>query len=288
MALIEKTVRIAHISDLHLSGGAVKVQEARFRRLLDAVQSGGYGHIVFTGDIVDTAAPRDWFAFRRILEQHGLYAWEGVTVIPGNHDLINLEEEMRFYNALNPDNAGRKRRLRKKLQHFCEVFRETMTGDESVVGFPFVKVMQFGEASLSLVMVNSVFNWLPFDNPLGARGYVEQSELSALLDPSVCEALEGSTVIGVCHHAPRIYDSGVFIDQAFDWGMELINRSEVMDTFRRIGASMLLHGHFHRFQAYYDDGILVVNGGSFSYNPRRFGEITLHQDGHLSHRFITI
>ncbi|MBF0586467.1 metallophosphoesterase [Prosthecochloris sp. N3] len=286
--MIEQTVNVAHFSDLHLSGSRDRSQAERLERLLDAVQERQYDHIVISGDIIDTADSRDWVFFRRILERHQLCSLEKVTVVPGNHDLINLEEEMRFYNALNPDFAGRKRRFRRKLGEFCEIFGDLMTGDGSAGEFPFIKVLKFGSLSLAFVVFNTVYPWMHTENPLGARGYVSSAELHALQHPEVAEALEGCFVIGVCHHAFRIYETGFPIDQAFDWTMELINRTDVLKVMNELQVRILLHGHFHRFQTYMAGGIQIVNGGSFHYNASRFSALHLHADGTFEQQFIDV
>jgi len=241
-----------------------------------------------TGDLVDTADPADWKFVREILQGKGFYSWEKTTLIPGNHDLINLEEEMRFYNALNPDFSARMRRFHRKVAQFCEVFSELITGDDRLAGFPFVKSIDYGGTVISMVMVNTVWPWMNLENPLGSRGYVSPDELEALQEPSVAESLRGSFVIGVFHHACRVYETGVLIDQAFDWTMELRNRADLLRTMRQLGARLLLHGHFHRFQLYDIAGMQVVNGGSFNYNPSRYGEIVIDGDGGFSQRFVDI
>ncbi len=286
--LSESTIKLAHFSDLHLAGKRDGRGLRRLEALLTAIIKAGCSHIVITGDLFNSADPGDWRAAREVLENMGLYSWDKVTIIPGNHDLINLEEEMRVYNMLSPDPRTRKKRLRKKMAEFCAVFRELITGDQTDAGFPYIKVLQYGDVAVSLVMVNTVFPWNNIDNPLGARGYVTRSGLEALFDPSVETALRNSFVIGVFHHAYRIYGTDVLLDQAFDWTMELKNREELLRTMRHLNARLLLHGHFHRFQTYRAGGIEVVNGGSFGINPRRYSELTITNDGEFSQRFVDI
>lgn len=286
--LSDKSIKLAHFSDLHLAGRQDRRRLERLGTLLTAIVNAGCSHIVISGDLFNSTDPADWVVIREILQEKGLYSWDRVTIIPGNHDLINLEEEMRIYNALNPDSKSRTRRVLEKTKEFCNVFRELITGEDTVAGFPYIKVLQYGDMTVSLVMVNTVFPWANTDNPLGARGYARPEELRALLDPSVDSALKGSFVVGVCHHAYRIYGTGILIDQAFDWTMELKNREELLQTMLRLRARLLLHGHFHRFQAYTAGGIRVVNGGSFSYNPRRYSEIAIYLDGNFKQKFVDI
>ncbi len=286
--MTDKGIKLAHFSDLHLSGRKDRKGLARLDALLSALSDSGCSHIIITGDLYNSSNPEDWASIRELLQHKGLYSWEKVTILPGNHDLIDLEEEMRFYNALNPDNGSRARRLRRKLNRFCTDFREIITGDESVAGFPYVKTLDYGDISLALVMVNTVFPWHNIDNPLGARGQAGKAQLEALYDPSVKKALQNSFVIGVMHHAYRIYETGVFLDQAFDWTMELKNRKDHLAAMQQLGARLLLHGHFHRFQAYSAGGIKVINGGSFSLNHRRYSEMIIKADGTCEQRFVNV
>ena len=286
--MADNRIKLAHFSDLHLSGRRDSRGLESLDTLLSAIIDAGCGHVVITGDLFSSTDPKDWMALRDLLRDKGLYAWDKVTLIPGNHDLIDLEEEMRFYNALNPDVNGRTKRLRKKLNEFCGVFRELITGDDTVAGFPFVKVLAYEDVRVSFVMVNTVSPWNNIDNPLGARGYVSRRELEAFFDPSVKKALQDSFVIGVFHHACKVYDTDVLIDQAFEWTMELKNREKLLLTMQHLNARLMLHGHFHRFQTYTAGGIKVVNGGSFSYNPRRYSEMIITSEGMFEQRFVDI
>ena len=284
----ESSIKLAHFSDLHLSGKRDSRGLGRLEVLLSAIIDAGCSHVVITGDMFNSTDPGDWRAVKEVLQNMGLYSWDKVTLIPGNHDLINLEEEMRVYNVLSPGPGARKKRLRKKTDEFCSVFKELITGDETVAGFPYIKVLEYGGVTVSLVMANTVFPWNNVDNPLGARGYVTRGELEALFDPSVDDALRDSFVIGVFHHAYRIYGTNVLLDQAFDWTMELKNREELLLTMQHLNAQVLLHGHFHRFQSYKAGSVRVVNGGSFSYNPRRYSEMIITSGGMFEQRFVDI
>ncbi|NTV01813.1 MAG: metallophosphoesterase [Chlorobiaceae bacterium] len=286
---IDKKVRIAHLSDLHLTGRNDLRQIERLDRILAEIVRKEYDHLVLTGDLIDTANPDDLLVVRDALTRNGLFELGRTTVLPGNHDLINLEEELRFYHALNPDDSGRRRRVVERLERFCTVFRPLIAdvGDPNV-GYPLVKVLHFGGIGIALVASSSVLPWSGSDNPLGARGYVSPSAMQALGGREVAEALAGSFVIGLCHHAYRVYGTDALIDQAFDWTMEFKNRDEYLRAMRSLGARVVMHGHFHRFQMYHADGLTFVNGGSFRYVPDRYGELVIDHKGHWSHRFLRI
>lgn len=284
-----KKVTIAHLSDLHIAGKSDRHQLARLERMFEEFVHRGYDHLVMTGDLIDTASPADWEILREALERNGLFDWNKTTLIPGNHDLINLEEEMRIYNALNPIDGSRKKRVEGRIRAFDAIFRPLISGDgEAGAGLPFVKVMRFGEMSISFVAVNTVDPWSPTDNPLGARGSVWPQTLQALSDPQVAQALDGSFVIGLCHHAYKVYGTGAMIDQAFDWTMQFRNRDDYLRMMKMLGSNLVLHGHFHRFQVYSVGGVTFINGGSFRYFPKRYGELVIGADGEWSHRFVNV
>ena len=285
----DKKVTIAHLSDLHFASRNDRYLTERLDLMLAEFVRRQYDHLVMTGDLIDTASTALWTIIRDALVRHGLFDWSKTTVIPGNHDLIDLEEEMRFYNALNPDDRSRQRRIDERLRQFNTLFRPLISGDgEATAGVPFVKVMHFDDIVLSFVAVNTVAPWSGLDNPVGARGSVSQETLKALKEPAVRQALDDTFIIGLCHHAYKIYGTGALVDQAFDWTMEFKNRDEYLMAMKNLGAKLVLHGHFHRFQLYKASGIHFINGGSFRYSPERFGELTIGAAGRWSHRFVNL
>jgi len=287
--LITSAVKIAHISDIHISGMQDRRQLADLDRMLEYFNTVGYDHLVISGDLSNSANPEDWQIIREKLKSHDLYHWDKTTVIAGNHDLTNLEEEMRFYNALNPISQLRKKAFDRKLIEFCVFFQELITGEEGgKQAFPFIKIINFQSLKIAIAAVNSVYPWYPTDNPLGARGFVSPGQLKALSQKSVIESLKDCFVIGLCHHAYKVYGTNSPIDQAFDWTMELKNRDEFLGVLQAMHAKLVLHGHFHRFQSYEVNTIPFINGGSFRYNPLCYSELIIETKNNFTQKFITL
>ncbi len=287
--MITKEVKIAHISDTHLSGKQDRRQVDELDRLFGYFKTAGYDHLVISGDLSNNADPEDWRIIRKKLEIHGFYHWDKATVIAGNHDLINLEEEMRFYNALNPLSLVRKKVFERKLKEFCFFFQELITGEEQGSNaFPFVKIINYPSVKIAFAALNSVYPWYPADNPLGARGFITPGQLRALGQESVLASLQGCFLVGLCHHAYKVYGTDSLIDQAFDWTMELKNREEFLELMKRMQTKLVLHGHFHRFQAYTTDGITFINGGSFHYNPKCYSELLIDGQGGFKQKFVLV
>ena len=287
--MITKEVKIAHISDTHLSGKQDRRQVDELDRLFGYFKTAGYDHLVISGDLSNNADPEDWRIIRKKLEIHGFYHWDKATVVAGNHDLINLEEEMRFYNALNPLSLVRKKVFERKLKEFCFFFQELITGEEQGGNaFPFVKIINYPSVKIAFAALNSVYPWYPADNPLGARGFITPGQLRALGQESVLSSLQGCFLVGLCHHAYKVYGTDSLIDQAFDWTMELKNREEFLELMKRMQTKLVLHGHFHRFQAYTTDGITFINGGSFHYNPKCYSELLIDGLGGFKQKFVLV
>jgi len=287
--LITGVVKIAHISDLHISGMQDRRQLGFLDRMLDHFNTEGYDHLVISGDLSNSANPADWKIIREKLVSHGLYQWERTTVIAGNHDLINLEEEMRFYNALNPLPRVRKKAFDRKVLEFCVFFQELITGEEQGnKAYPFIKIINYSSVKIAIAALNSVYPWYPADNPLGARGSISAGELRALSHAHALASLSDCFVIGLCHHAYKVYGTDSPIDQAFDWTMELKNRDEFLGVMKLIHARLVLHGHFHRFQSYGVNDITFINGGSFRYNPNCYSELLIEGMGSCTQKFITL
>uniref|UniRef100_Q3APN9 Calcineurin-like phosphoesterase domain-containing protein n=1 Tax=Chlorobium chlorochromatii (strain CaD3) TaxID=340177 RepID=Q3APN9_CHLCH len=283
---MKQPLKIAHISDIHLSGANDRSHAARLTRLLQHLRNEQFDHLVITGDLGNHADPDEWRVVQQLLKQTEWYHWERCTILPGNHDLMNLEEEMRLYNALNPIQWFRQKAFQRKRQLFCELFYEIMGGKNQT--FPFLKILNYPTLRLALVALDSVAAWHPSTNPLGARGFIEPQQLTALQQPQIAEALRSCVVIGLCHHAYKVYGTDSLIDQAFDWTMELQNRDAFFSLMQQLGASIVLHGHFHRFQSYQKEGITFINGGCFRYNPYRYSELLLEADGSFQQQFLSL
>jgi len=282
-------VKIAHISDLHLSGKQDRRQLDEFDRMLAHFNTVGFDHLVISGDLSNSADPADWEIVREKLRSHALYRWEKTTVIAGNHDMTNLEEEMRFYNALNPLPGVRRKAFNRKIVHFCSFFQELITGEErGDKAFPFVKIINYPSVKIAIVALNSVYPWYPADNPLGARGVINPGQLKALTPANVVSSLKECFVIGLCHHAYKVYGTDSLIDQAFDWTMELKNREEFLAVMKTLQAKLVLHGHFHRFQTYTVSGINFINGGSFRYTPECYSELIIEGKESFRQSFISL
>lgn len=82
-----RAFRIAHFGDLHLEG--VDEEFEWVLGMVDDAKERGADHVVFTGDIVDSAELDVVVALLRALRGRGLGADE-ISIVPGNHDIYPL------------------------------------------------------------------------------------------------------------------------------------------------------------------------------------------------------
>ena len=62
--MADNRIKLAHFSDLHLSGRRDSHGLERLDTLLSAIIDAGCGHVVITGDLFSSTDPKDWMALR--------------------------------------------------------------------------------------------------------------------------------------------------------------------------------------------------------------------------------
>lgn len=278
-------MKLAHITDLHINSTDNPERLEQLEFLIKNIFNDGYDHLIVTGDLVDVASEEDMRLVRGLFERLGIFDWQKLTVIPGNHDIFGkyeLNAERVFVNALNA--AGGK--SIEKLRVFSEIFRDVMTpNDQAHYYFPFIKVLDGAGGGIAIIAFNSVLELSLTENPIGSRGYIRHEELKAVEHPHVLEFLKDKFVITISHHGYKVFEPTNPAEQAFVWSMELINGAEYLQTMKHINARIALHGHFHRNESYHVDGIHVINGGAFKRARRTFNSIIINDDGSYEQQF---
>ncbi|NTW49337.1 MAG: hypothetical protein HGB19_06355 [Chlorobiales bacterium] len=278
-------MKLAHITDLHINSADNPERLEQLEFLVKNIFDDGYDHLIVTGDLVDVANEDDMRLIRQLFERLGVFDWQKLTVIPGNHDIFGkyeLNAERVFVNAMNA--AGNK--SIEKLRVFSEIFRDVMTpNDQAHYYFPFIKVIDGPGGGIAIIAFNSVLELSLTENPIGSRGYIRREELNAVENPLVMDFLKDKFVITISHHGYRVFEPENPAEQAFVWSMELINNQEYLQTMKRINTRIALHGHFHRADSYHVDGIHIVNGGAFKRARRTFNSIFINDDGSYEQQF---
>jgi 3',5'-cyclic AMP phosphodiesterase CpdA len=257
-------VRIAHISDLHLSAEHRRSHIRRTRRLLEHLVSSRFDHVVVTGDIAADGDPRDFLIARNLFSSFGLLDSSRLTVIPGNHDVYGgvhrAEDLMTFPNRCKQAN------VEGKLELFHRSFRETFERcllPEGDGPYPFAKVI----GGVALVGVNTVMPWSRVKNPFGSNGRVGDGQMGRLHEllasPLLCDKRK---LVLIHHHfhklpaAPGGSMHGVW-SAVERRTMKLRGKKELLKLFSRTGVEMVMHGHVHEVGMTEREGIRFLNGG---------------------------
>lgn len=236
MPRMSKTVRIAHLTDVHLGPiagftprywnlkrGAGYVNWLRKRRkvhsreVLDRIVLDMWAqkpdHVVVTGDLVNIGLPQEHSNALHWLQSLG--PPEHVTVIPGNHDIythIGSDPGTGRWGAyMAPNDDGRS---------------YSVQGED----FPFVRVVD----GIALVALNSS---VPTP-PLLAFGRMGTRQLSRLADILERLGRAGLFRLVVVHHPPLVGQAG--------GARGLRDAKALQDVLVRNGAELVLHGHNHR------------------------------------------
>ena len=241
------TLLLAHLSDVHLapmprvpltalnlkrSLGAANWhrhrQHVHVRDVLDLLvadmQAHKPDHIAVTGDLVNLGLPDEHKAALQWLQALG--PPEHVTVVPGNHDA---------YTHLRADAGYR----RWQAYMAGDAVQETAPDQCVASEFPFVR----RRGPVALIGLGSGVPTRPFESA-GRLGTLQIEQLRRQL----AEAEQAGLVrVVVIHHPPHRY--------AQEWRTGLKDAGLLEDVLRTAGAEMVLHGHFHRAQMRWIEGL---------------------------------
>ena len=270
---MQKLVRLAHISDVHLPNvagfsprhlnlkrGLGFINWQRKRRfihlqstvdlLLEDLRQQEFDHLAVSGDLANLGLPSELEAAATWLKQLGNPS--DVSVIPGNHDI---------YCPLSSDQGTE--RWQDYMSNIPDVARQA--GPSSASGFPYVRRL----GDVALIGVNSAV-----PTPPGiASGQVGMEQLERLQMILFELAEEGCFRLVMIHHPP--------LPGQASKRRALKDAADLQSLIADAGAELIIHGHNHRSMLAHVDGasgaIPVVGVPSFSatYGPKS-GELAAY------------
>lgn len=187
------------------------------RATLDALLAHRPDHLVVTGDLSTVGSEAEMRAFRAILEEASLGP-DRVTVIPGNHDayvpaVVRAGTFERVFGA------------------YCTDDRPPAACDAPLRTWPRVRF----RGPVALVACSSARPSGPL-LAFGSLGSGQRARLDAILaDPELAEHVR----IVALHHPVQ--------PGAGHWHNRLTDAAAVRSLLGARGASLVLHGHLHRF-----------------------------------------
>ena len=264
------SVRIAHISDLHLSPFHKRANIWKTRQLLEHIRRINVDHIVMTGDIVADANGADFSLARKILSSHDLLDASRLSVVVGNHDVfggVHTAEEI-FEFPRRCRSTDHIRRLEEFREHFQELFDGCSFGSRGSA-FPYVK--QFD--NLLLIGMNSVTAYAMVSNPVGSNGAVEHKQLRDLDRLLSAPRFRHTRRIVLIHHhfnkvRQKVDGTMQGVWRAFEsQTTKLRGKKELARFFRKHDVAAVLHGHSHENLEYTRKGIRFFNAGGSILGP---------------------
>lgn len=264
-------MRIAHLSDLHLSSDHFPERTDRFQQILRTCRDQSVDHLIITGDITNQARPKEFALARAILRDHGFLDPQRLTVTIGNHDIFGGP----FYaeDVLTFPGTCRTTDYDAKVQEFARSFRETFEGCKYLSGssiFPFVKIVQ----DAAFVGINSVARWSSLKNPLGSNGEVDDHQrkrLAEILSSGMFEGLRLFVLIHHHFHKVSEKEKGGALHrlwEAIESGtMKLRKKKPLFKLFREAQVDAVLHGHIHHHHHYERKKVRFHNAGGTMFPP---------------------
>lgn len=253
-------MKIAHLSDLHLYARYLPGNLPKTRVLIETALQKGADHLVITGDITHNADFDDFISLRHLLAEYDLLDARKTTIVIGNHDIfggVHLAEEILTF----PQKCQRVDYLQKIREFqlgFSELFDHAFYLQTDQV-FPFGKVVD----DVLLVGLNSTQPYSIVKNPFASRGNIikkQRAGLKAILDhPDFRDKIK---IILLHHHFNKIRSENNYLIDIERFVGRLSHQPRLMKIFRKHQVSLILHGHQHRSQEYFRDGLRFFNAGA--------------------------
>lgn len=263
-------MRIAHLSDLHLSLTHRRENIRNLRRVLEFLLRSRFDHLVVTGDISANAQEDELQLARTVFETYGLFHRDRLTVIPGNHDVFGgvhtAEEAIRFPGRCQSTPFA------DRMAAFYRIFHPVFEGSVHASRnhpFPFVKVVK----EVALIGLNSVAEYSRVKNPFGSNGSVGSHQRARLEELLTSDLLNDKRRIVLVHHhfhKPRWEGAsgmaGIWL-AVENQTMKLRKKRTLLNLLRRHDVDVVLHGHHHENCEYTRDGVRFLNGGGCVLGP---------------------
>ncbi len=259
-----RPLRIAHISDLHLSAEHRRVNIRNTTRVLDYIAQQHVDHVVITGDITADGKRGDYELARQLFASYGLLDSAKLSLVIGNHDIYggvnHAEEILDFPRRCKQTDYNAKV---KEFRHwFPEVFERCMFAGHGAV-FPYAKVV----GDVLFVGMNSNARYSRVKNLLGSNGKVCDEEYQRVKGILSADLFKHKRRIVLIHHHFNKMETQHTGAMHSVWSaieretMKLRGKKALFKLFREQRVELILHGHHHESRAYERKGVRFMNAG---------------------------
>lgn len=231
--------RIAHLSDLHLTG--VNRDFDCCLALVDDASARGAEHLIISGDLVECGQMGVLKAFVAALKDRGWAGSNRLTIVPGNHDIFPAPARFVAPVLRRPTSIFRDFNAITRGSRTGKGFRSLQRGDT----YPFGKIL--GD-QVVLVGLDTTRNreYLPKN---WAGGELSEEQMMAT-EEFFKEWSHIPHRVIVMHHHPWREDCSVhpieYILGAIDMNFAKPSPEEVFDWIKSSNATLVLCGHIHQ------------------------------------------
>lgn len=258
-------MKIAHISDLHISSLQKQANLKKTKHLLDYVSGEGFDHLVITGDITHHANSRDFNVARRLLEQYDLLSPHKLSLVIGNHDIYGGVNRSR--DVISFPKKCRRTDYQSKIKEFAgffpEAFQDTYQPYQEEV-FPYAKDLR----ELALIGINSIDLYSRLRNPFASNGRLSNAGLNGLYNIFDDRRYKGKPKIILIHHHFFKNRHGMkkpgqaLWHNLIHYTVKLRGQKDMLQLFSDNNVRLVLHGHLHESREYWKHGIGFLNAGA--------------------------
>ena len=271
-------MKIAHLSDLHISQISRPQNLQLTRRLLEYALEEGVDHIVITGDLTDFSEPHAFIALRNLFDEYNLLNPFKLSLVIGNHDIfggVHFADDVFKY-----PNKCSKVPYEKKLSDFKSYFLETF---ENIYAppppevFPYVKPI----GDVLLIGINSIAHYSQLKNYFAAKGAIGKRQLFNIDNLlTIKKNTTRKKIVLMHHHFNQQISSHFEKNQALFKKIEryanrLYHKKQILKLFKKHKVDLILHGHEHVSCKYNIGDICLLNAGG-SINKNNMDELKIN------------
>jgi len=258
-------MRIAHISDLHISASHKRTNIRNTKYLLNYIANNSFDHLIITGDLTENATGKDFEIMRNLLNKAGLLDNDKLTMVIGNHDIFGgvQKPEDIFGFPRKCLHTNYKAKVEDFRINFIEAFWNTYHPFDGEL-FPFAKDL----GKIILIGLNSVDHYSKIKNPFASNGRINKRQLEGLEKIfSMDEYKHKMKIICVHHHFYKepLCNSNPnlsLLERIEKQTMKLRGKKRFIKLLNNNNVKLILHGHLHENCEYIKKGIKFLNAGA--------------------------
>lgn len=263
-------MKIAHISDIHLTSFFKKNNLEKTKQLLKYALKHKFDHMIISGDLTHNADQEDFEILRDLFRQLDLLNPGRLSLVIGNHDIFGgpqtAEDVFTFPEKCKTVDYDRK--VEEFGNYFSETFENCVYKPKDNY-FPYAKVFDDN----LIIGLNSIARYTKLKNPFASNGEITLEDFNKLTDIlSKYGDKFGRRILVIHHHFHKMkfeknntYKS--FWDNIEKQTMKLRKKKRLFQLFKMYNVDLVLHGHIHESKEYYRKGIRFLNGGGSLIGP---------------------